>query len=492
MVLSQTLLPNQPERYNPRSVPDAVMAAKKVFFEQIGYEPTPAQWELHWDGHRFQLIAGGEQAGKSLYSARGEGAFRIFSGGFGQEYWLVAADYERCTPEFNYLTEVFDSLGLVKFASKNTERGKILIGLPSMSDAECTKVIPKSANDPRKIAMTAPAGQIGCEFSQVDFNTFRRCRGRAGASKGWMILAGTFEGSLGWYPEYFKKWQIENAESGMSFSLPTWTNSHLYPGGRNDPEILAMEAEFPEAWFKERFAGVPCPPAGAVFGHDFSNDVHVNDDLASYDPDYPVYIAVDPGFSHANVVEFVQLHHGKVFLIDELYNKGLHTSGEQGVIGAFNQMTTDDGVRYAEFITNGTIDIAGTANRPEGPPVAQIWLEETGILLNSNKIGIDDGINQLKTYLNVNPISKEPKLYVNSKCKGFISECGGCPNPHSGKAEVYSYRMNNEQIITGLIHLHDDAVKAVWYFLVDHFGYAQTKLTTGVKQRQPFQPVMKR
>ena len=54
--------------------------------------------------YRFNLVAGGEQAGKSLIAARyllgrlweteGKGLF-----------WLVAADYERTRAEFEYLVQ---------------------------------------------------------------------------------------------------------------------------------------------------------------------------------------------------------------------------------------------------------------------------------------------------------------------------------------------------------------------------------------------------
>src|SRR3972149_1094051 len=61
----------------------------------------------------------------------------------------------------------------------------------------------------------------------------------------------------------FQAWQSPDA-AGRSFSLPTWENSHLYPGGRGDPEILKLEGSMTRERFMERHAGEPSPPAGRV------------------------------------------------------------------------------------------------------------------------------------------------------------------------------------------------------------------------------------
>jgi hypothetical protein len=79
-----------------------------------------------------------------------------------------------------------------------------------------------------------------------------------------IFLAGTLEGSLGWYPSLITEWQYGQNDR-QSFGLPSWTNVHLYPGGRNDPEILAMERDSSDDFFLERIAGRPVPPRGLVF-----------------------------------------------------------------------------------------------------------------------------------------------------------------------------------------------------------------------------------
>ena len=117
----------------------------------------------------------------------------------------------------------------------------------------------KSARDPARLAGEAPDGILGCEAAQLPYDVFLRLRGRVAERRGWLWLSGTFEGSRGWYADHFSAWQAVNADGAASFSIPTWSNRALFPGGRADAEIEALEATYPAAVFRERFGGVPLP-----------------------------------------------------------------------------------------------------------------------------------------------------------------------------------------------------------------------------------------
>ena len=68
-------------------------------YDKVDFKPTELQLPILQSWKRFVLVAGGEQAGKSMVAAKyllgrfleteGEGLF-----------WLVAADYERTRAEF--------------------------------------------------------------------------------------------------------------------------------------------------------------------------------------------------------------------------------------------------------------------------------------------------------------------------------------------------------------------------------------------------------
>ena len=44
--------------------------ATKFVFEKVGYKPTEAQEPIVYSDKRFVLVAGGEQAGKSLVASK--------------------------------------------------------------------------------------------------------------------------------------------------------------------------------------------------------------------------------------------------------------------------------------------------------------------------------------------------------------------------------------------------------------------------------------
>ena len=208
----------------------------------------------------------------------------------------------------------FEKLGVLKKASKRVDPGTIEL-------VDGTKIQTKSAKDPRTLAMRAPHGIIGCEASQLDLETFHRLRGRCAPRRAWMFLAGTFEGSLGWYPQMFQTWQYGEDDS-QSYSLPSYTNKHLYPGGETDPEIIKLQRMTSDDFFKERIMGIPSPPQGLVFP-EFRPDTHVQE--VDYVPGEPVHLWSDPGYAGAYAICAVQIINDKVIMFDEIYEQSLIT-----------------------------------------------------------------------------------------------------------------------------------------------------------------------
>ena len=272
--------------------PDVV----NYIYDKVGFHPTQAQEPIITSRKRFILVAGGEQAGKSMVASKYLLA-RMFETNDKGLYWLVAADYERTRAEFEYLVEDFGTLGVLSEASKRVDPGKIVL-------ADGTRIETKSAKDPRTLAMRAPNGIIGCEASQLDMQTFYRLRGRCAPNRGWLFLSGTFEGSLGWYPQMHISWSVPT-EDEQSFSLPSYSNEHLYPGGADDPEILRLKRDSSDDFYLERIEGIPSPPEGLVFG-EFRPALHVED--VKWSVGDPVHIWMDPGYAGAYAVMAVQIH----------------------------------------------------------------------------------------------------------------------------------------------------------------------------------------
>lgn len=435
---------------------------KKLIFDKLGYYPSEPQAAIHNSEARVRLVAGGERAGKS-YSSAVEYLSRFWETPL---LWLVAADYNRVTAEYNYICQGFDKLGVPYEATKQVDPGEINI-------SGGFRVVTKSAKDPRKLAMEAPDGILGCEASQLDYETFLRLRGRIAEKRGWLLMSGTFESSLGWYPELFTRWQMANEEEAYSFSLPTWSNLAIYPGGRQDPEILALERASSTEWFAERYGGVPAPPKGLVF-NEFRNMIHTGlDKFFEFDPLDVCYLLVDPGYASAYAVEVVQKRGEHLWVVDEVYEKGLVTSD---IIKVCKQRP------WWDKVIGGSIDIA--ARQHQGQiPVVETWNQEAGIFLRSNKVQVRDSVEIVKRFLIVNPITGSSLLHINGKCRGLISEMGGCPNPITGQTAVYQWRQDHEGNVIGDApeDRNNHGCKALAYGIIDLFGFSNVMRKPKVK-----------
>ena len=421
-------------------------------FSRVGFEPTEKQRPIMECRKRFILVAGGEQAGKSMIASKYL-VSRFLETEEPGLYWLVAADYERTRAEFDYLVQDFANLGILAEVSKRVDPGRIVL-------ADGTRIETKSAKDPRTLAMRAPNGIIGCEASQLDLESFHRLRGRCAPKRGWLFLAGTFEGSLGWYPQLFQTWQFGTVDE-QSFSLPSYSNRHLYPGGKTDPEILKLKAMASDEFFMERIEGVPSPPQGLVFG-EFRPDIHISED-AKWVKGEPVQIWMDPGYAGAYAVEVVQEINGQICVIDEIYEQGLIT---REIIDIAKTRP------WWQDVNSGTIDVAGYQHQAMSAP-AEIWMEETGLYLSAQKVRINEGTERLKSFLKINPETNAPKLIVNPSCDGLLSEFGTSPNPFDGQTRAYRWKIDRDGNIVGEQpeDKNNHAVKALIYGLVDKFGY---------------------
>ena len=297
---------------------------RQVLFDKMGFIPSLEQNDIINDPSRYKLVAGGVRAGKSRLASvylvhKILESFANDTAKPGDVYWLVAADYERTRAEFSYISQDLAKLSLLGDVTKPINPGTITVS--GMNPPILIKT--KSASDYKTLAMESPKGIVACEASQIDLESFWRLQERLVESRGWLLLEGTFESSLGWYPERFTAWQspaVQKTEDSKSFSLPTWSNLALFPEGENDPEIEKMLRDHSDSWYKERIAGIPAPPKGRV--HEmFRNEIHIQD--IDYVEDYPVYIWIDPGYSRATesayAVMFAQVINGQVRIFDDIY-----------------------------------------------------------------------------------------------------------------------------------------------------------------------------
>ena len=440
-------------------------ALTDYLYDKVGFAPTSEQRRILDSPYRFTLVAGGEQAGKSLMASKYLLSRFAETEGKGL-FWLVAADYERTRAEFEYLTDDFARLGLLKEASKRVDPGHLVL-------ADGTRIETKSAKDPRTLAMRAPDGILGCEASQLDLETFYRLRGRCAPKRGWLFLSGTFEGSLGWYPQMFTAWANGADKDSRAYSLPSYTNVHLYPGGATDPEILKLRDFSSDDFYMERIEGKPSPPQGLVFP-EFRPDAHIAE--VEYEKDLPVHLWMDPGYAGAYAIEVIQVKGDQIQVIDEIYEQGLVTE---------DMIDIAMGKPWWTDVHFGVIDIGGTQHQAMASP-AEMWLSQTGLYLSSQKVRINEGTERLKGWLKIDSKTHAPRLVIAPHCHGILSEFGVVPSPFDGQTRAYRWKTDRDGNIVGDVpeDKNNHGVKALIYGLVDRFGYAYLdhKNTIAVKR----------
>ena len=430
--------------------------ARSKIFSLVNYVPTEAQFIIHQDQSRNKLIAGGERAGKSKVNSKE--LLSHYAWDFLAEkkrdglYWLLGNDYEACRGEWEHILADFQTLELIKSVTRNIDPGEILL-------TDGTRIITKSARYPEKIATVAPDGILICEAAQIDYDTFLRVVARTAETRGWVCMAGTFEQQYGaeWYRKLFLLGQSDNNMELMSFSLPTWSNTIKFPGGRNDPEILKQEAKMPQDRFMERFGGEPCPPSHRVIP-EFSNKIHVKD--IPFNRDLSVTLAIDPGFRGAACVTAIQDYGDYQVGFDEVYLTGTLL---KDIILIVKQKP------WYRAVDDAIIDIAARAHQDGREPAVEIWEKETEGFISprSNRLRNEEyGIDLLRVHLQPNPITGLPLMYVTPNCRGFIAECGGGESPVDGGG-VWVRDKNTQKPEDR----NDHACNTWMYYLLDKFGF---------------------
>lgn len=445
------------ESLSVRTAFKASRRQREFVWNAVGYHPTPEQAAIHFadlaePGLREKWVSGGEQSGKS-FSAEKELLSRLAEGPL---YWLAGSDYDNCRREFEYLLADSDRLGWTLEYSFPKE-GQCSIRLIGNI---VVKTI--SLKDFHKIGKESPNGIIICEAAQVDWEAVLRCRSRVGASRGWLYPCGTMEGSLGWFGKTVKQYQLPNNDAASTFVLPSWSNIHTYPLGRNDPEILRLERLLPQDKFLERLAGVPCPTDRLIM-REFSDS---NVLPIQFDASRPVDLAIDPGGAFkagAYCVLAIQERGDFVDVVDEVYLRGYVS---EDIIDICKTKL------WWANVKGGVIDIASKAHRTEArkdmPSDHDIWFHRAGVYLRTNPVEEASGIEVMRSFLKIDPVFQTPHLLVSPNCRGLIAECGGGVSPlHDGGAWL------RDKEAWKPIDRNNHACKAMIYWLVDKRGYVR-------------------
>jgi hypothetical protein len=477
----------QPTELQKRRFRDALWYA-------AGYKPLVGEWpiedmdkklvttsygqkEIHDCRERVKQIAGGERAGKSKVTAMDCAGDLLIQDGL---MWICGPDYGQSKAEFVYLHDALLALDCIDGQASMPEHGP-----QKLTTKWGFKIETKSGQDLMKIASFATDLFLITEANQQPQGILEKAYGRVSEKRGRIIISGTIERANPWYVEKWATWQGVNPEGARSFSLPSWSNTHIYPGGREDPEIKLLEARLGTEVFLERCAAIPCKPSGLVF-KEFSNKTHVK--ILDYNDNLPVELAIDPGTT-AYAIEAIQWETltvkqwlerseneelllkrtkdelleplTKVYVIDEIYR---HDVIVQDIFPELQSKPWFKNVR------GGVIDIA-SRQRHANKSQQQIWMEETRLPLRMAKIGINTGIGVYRLRLRNNPLIMEPLIQFDYRLRAGKNHLGQALGV-LGEHDLYKWPQwaegSKERPLP--IDANNHGLKAISYWEFDMFG----------------------
>lgn len=411
-------------------------------------------WWVSDDDHRVCQILGGERGGKSYLAA-----FLLLLSmrpDLKGNYWIVGPDYRQARPEFRYVYDWLNDAGLVSEVSMPASETAPW----SMVTQWGARVETRTGAEVQKLASFSVHGVIMAEAAQQIHEGYLKLLGRISETSGFLILAGTLERGLPWYGQLYERWQGDNLYRARSFSLPTWSNLEVYPGGRDDPKIKQLESEFPEDLFRERFGAEPQLRHGLVLTNfDMKTQVKrltVNEEL-------PVELAIDPG-QHTYAILFLQYDGLVCNVLDRIYAKN------RIVQDLIPEAMGNPLWKYIEAEDAGVIDVAGTQHAANKSQV-ELWREIAGVTLYSKKRALEDTINVLQYRFGVNNPLHRPLVYFNDHMSAVIDPAGRATDV---LAEPLSWKWPDvkpdRNVAIKPIDRNNDAMKALAYSLLRRYG----------------------
>jgi hypothetical protein len=225
-------------------------------------------------------------------------------------FWIIGPTYDLAEKEFRVLWDALIikmQMGKDKRVKKayNKKQGNMWLEMPWGTRVEC-----RSADHPENLVGEALDGAIMSEAAKQKQETWERfVRPALSDKRGFCDFPTTPEG-FNWLHGLWQRGHDPSFEHYDSWSFPSWANSVVFPGGRNDPEILAVERESTPEWFAQEYGADFASFVGKIFP-EWDEKLHVQ--RVPFDPNLPNYMAFDWGYTNPlAAVEFQIGHHDTI------------------------------------------------------------------------------------------------------------------------------------------------------------------------------------
>lgn len=280
---------------------------KDKWFEQTGYAPHRGQQIIHYDSTRHRVLCNGRRWGKTMLGGKEAECLAFLRNWRGEPMkgWIIGPEYTDCEKEFRIVHDTFKSLGIDKISTKflnNTENGNMHIKTRWGFDLEC-----RSARHPESLVGEGLDFVLLVEAGRHKRRMFGDyVRPALSDKRGMSLMSGVpeeaSETSLLYWA--YNRGQDPDKVQWKSWRMPSWTNSIVFPGGRNDPEILEAEDDLTEDEFDRQYAGKFVQRHGRVMT-EWDSDDHVKE--VKFNPRWPLYAGVDFGYTNDWVWLWIQV-----------------------------------------------------------------------------------------------------------------------------------------------------------------------------------------
>src|SRR5678816_3797195 len=286
--------------------------SKDHVFPRLNYAPHRGQRLIHRAAARHRVSSCGRRFGKSTiggheltieclltYTLRQQLREQMKR----REFWIVGPEYSDAEKEFRVLWNDLKLLGvpLDKPGSyNNPESGEMVVSCWG----GLFIVHAKSAKYPQTLVGEGLHGVVMAEAAKMKELVWTKyIRPTLADYRGWSLFNSTPEGK-NWFYRLWQRGQDPKAKQWASWRMPSWENDFIFPNGYEDEEIQDMRAEMSEERFNQEVGASFTEFVGRVF-KDFDEEIHVTD--IPYNPEWPVYAAIDYGWTNPFVWLLIQV-----------------------------------------------------------------------------------------------------------------------------------------------------------------------------------------
>lgn len=293
---------------------------KDKYFNESGYFPHEAQERIHYDNHRHRVLSNGRRWGKTLLGGKEAEvtAWVMNRLGGAQRGWIVGPNYTDAEKEFRVIYDSLRALGVEQMSEKfisNPDSGSMHIRTRWGWDLQC-----RSAKHPETLVGEGLDFVLMVEAGRLQRKVFTEfIRPALSDHRGWSLTTGVPEiatdiSLLYWM---FKRGIDSSKRSYKAWKMPSWSNPIVFPGGRQDEEILEAEDDLTTDEFDRQYGGEFVEKTGRVM-QEWDDEIHLANVV--YDPDWPLYAASDYGYTNPFVWLWLQVDEFQnVYVLGEHY-----------------------------------------------------------------------------------------------------------------------------------------------------------------------------